>query len=64
MAEAWGDLPIGAPARRALVGAGFARLEDLSGVSRTQVAALHGMGPRALGILESALAAAGLSFTA
>ena len=46
---------IGAPATRALHGAGYTKLSQLAGVSRAELAKLHGMGPRALGILEAAL---------
>ncbi|KWV31131.1 helix-hairpin-helix domain-containing protein [Micromonospora rifamycinica] len=46
---------IGAPATRALTGAGYLTLRDLAGVPRAELAALHGVGPRALGILQSAL---------
>ena len=44
------DLPksIGAPATRALVGAGFTSLGQLDGVSAQELTALHGFGPKAL----------------
>lgn len=60
------DLPagIGAPATRALHQAGYRRLADLDGVSRASLAALHGVGPKALRILDEALGARGLSLTA
>jgi hypothetical protein len=51
---------IGAPATRALVGAGHRTLRDLAGVPRPELAALHGVGPKALRIIEEALAAHGL----
>ena len=54
---------IGAPATRALNGAGFHWLEDLSGVSRSALLSLHGVGPRAVRIVEEALAERGLSLT-
>jgi hypothetical protein len=59
-----GDLPAGlaAPARRALVQAGYARLDQLAGVGEAEVKRLHGMGPRALDLLRRALGARGLSF--
>ncbi len=59
-----GDLPAGlaAPARRALVQAGYARLDQLAGVSEAEIKRLHGMGPRALDLLRHALGARGLSF--
>ncbi|WP_246017599.1 DNA-binding protein [Micromonospora pisi] len=46
---------IGAPATRALNNAGYTVLGDLAGVPRAELAKLHGMGPRALGIVQSAL---------
>jgi pimeloyl-ACP methyl ester carboxylesterase len=53
---------IGAPALRALNGAGYHTLEDLTNVSEADLAKLHGMGPKALGILRDALATRGLAF--
>jgi hypothetical protein len=51
------------PARRALVGAGYRRLEQLAGLRAWEVGKLHGMGPnKALGQLRRALAIRGLSF--
>ncbi|RZU49408.1 hypothetical protein EV385_1158 [Krasilnikovia cinnamomea] len=47
---------IGAPATRALNGAGYTSLRQLAGVPRAELALLHGMGPKALGIIEAALA--------
>ncbi|GAA4188949.1 hypothetical protein GCM10023074_03650 [Microbispora amethystogenes] len=46
---------IGAPATRALANAGYTALRDLAGVPRAELAKLHGMGPKALGILQNAL---------
>ena len=58
------DLPVGLsrPARRALVEAGYWRLEQLAEVSETELKQLHGVGPKALEQLRSALSAKGLSF--
>jgi hypothetical protein len=58
------DLPAGlaAPARRALSGAGYTRLEQFTRVTEEEVLKLHGMGPKAMGQLREALAARGLSF--
>jgi hypothetical protein len=58
------DLPvkISNPARNALACAGIGRLEDLNGLDRKAVAGLHGMGPKALGILEDAMAERDLAF--
>lgn len=44
-----------APATRAIQAAGYTELRQLAGVCRSDLAALHGMGPKALGIIESAL---------
>jgi predicted flap endonuclease-1-like 5' DNA nuclease len=58
------DFPagIGVPARRALAGAGYTRLEQLASVSEKDLLKLHGMGPKALGLPRSALNAQALSF--
>ncbi|MCO5228824.1 MAG: helix-hairpin-helix domain-containing protein [Thermomicrobiales bacterium] len=57
------DLPfIGGPARSALAAAG---IHDLAGVarhSRKELLALHGFGPKAIRLLEPALAEKGLRF--
>jgi predicted flap endonuclease-1-like 5' DNA nuclease len=53
---------IGAPARRALEREGYLRLSQLTAVSEAELRQLHGMGPKALGILRDALAAQGMSF--
>jgi hypothetical protein len=50
------------PAQRALAGAGYSRLEQLTGVTETELLKLHGMGPKAISQLREALAADGLSF--
>ena len=51
----WRALGICAPARRALVDAGYTQIEQLAGVSRQNLAKLHGMGPTALRMLSDAL---------
>ena len=58
------DLPakLGAPAERALTGAGIQKLEDLTRFSEKEIKKLHGVGPNALGKLRTALAEKGLSF--
>jgi hypothetical protein len=57
------DFPkLSAPARRALLGAGFARLDQLAGVSESDLEKLHGMGPAAITALSVALDERGLSF--
>ena len=50
------------PAQRALAGAGYVRLTQLTKVREADLAKLHGMGPKALGQLREALAARGESF--
>jgi hypothetical protein len=52
---------IGAPATRALNNAGYTRLAQLDGVPVSELRALHGMGPKALGILQQALEEHGLA---
>jgi hypothetical protein len=57
------DLPkLAAPARRALIGAGYTRLEDLTQVKESEIMKLHGMGPNAMQVLRKALQERGLSF--
>ena len=56
------DLPkIGAPATRALATLGITRLDQITDRSETELLALHGFGPRALRIINEALAARGQS---
>ncbi|HEX5809709.1 MAG TPA: DUF4287 domain-containing protein [Anaerolineales bacterium] len=59
-----GDLPakLGAPAERALAGAGIKNLKQLTKFSEVEIKELHGVGPNALGKLRQALAEQGLSF--
>jgi len=57
------DLPkLAAPARRALIGAGYTRLGDLTKVKASDVMKLHGMGQSAMEVLRAALEERGLSF--
>ena len=58
------DLPmeLANPARRALVGAGYSRLEQLTKLSEAEVKQLHGVGPKAVDQLRRALGTKGLSF--
>jgi hypothetical protein len=51
-----------APAQRALEGAGYTRLEQLTKVTEAELLKLHGMGPKAIRILREALAERGWSF--
>lgn len=55
---------MGAPARRALENAGYTQLDQLAGLSKAQLLKLHGMGPKAMGMLRDALAAKGLALSA
>jgi hypothetical protein len=52
---------IGAPATRALNEAGYTSLQGLAGVPRADLARLHGVGPKALRIIEDALEEHGLA---
>lgn len=58
------ELPakLAAPARRALIQAGYTQLEQLSKLTEAELLKLHGMGPKAIGQLRETLAAAGKSF--
>jgi uncharacterized protein YdhG (YjbR/CyaY superfamily) len=53
---------IGSPATRALEAAGYTQPKQLIKVTEADLARLHGMGPKALGLLREALKAQGLSF--
>ena len=57
MTQQESDLPteLAAPARRALIGAGYSRLEQLTKLSEAEVKQLHGIGPNALNQLRRAL---------
>ena len=58
-----GDLPkISQPARAALAAAGIDDLNGVAAHSRQELLALHGFGPKAIRLLEPALAAKGLAF--
>lgn len=50
------------PATRALATIGVTKVEQLVKHREADVAALHGMGPKALGILKAELEATGRSF--
>ena len=64
MTQHGSDLPAGlsAPALRALKGAGYMRLDQLTRVSEAELKKLHGLGPRGIDLLRSALEEKGLSF--
>jgi len=55
---------IGSPATRALEAAGYTRLEQLTKLTEAELGQLHGMGPKALGILRETLKEKRLSFKA
>lgn len=66
MADDEGTVPslprgIGAPATRALVAAGFTDLAQLDGVPLARLQTLHGVGPKALTVLQSELERIGKS---
>jgi hypothetical protein len=50
------------PALRALEGAGYTKLEQLTKATEAEIANLHGMGPKGIRLLKEALEAKGLSF--
>ena len=58
------DFPksIGNPATSALLEAGYTRLEQLTHVKAKDILNLHGVGPKAIRILQETLAEKGLSF--
>lgn len=61
--ESLGNLPkIGRPATSALISVGVGSLSGVARMSRGQLLALHGVGPKAVRLLADALAEAGLSF--
>jgi hypothetical protein len=52
---------IGQPATRAFRAAGYSNYDELVGVPREELAQLHGVGPRALRILDEIFAEQGKS---
>ena len=57
------DLPkLGAPATRALMAAGYARLEQFKKLRVDQIKNLYGVGPNAINRLRAALKEKGWSF--
>ena len=60
--QAWRELGLAAPARRALIDDGFFKLSDLRKTSLAAVKELHGMGPNAIRILTTEMKKADLSF--
>jgi hypothetical protein len=63
MTSADAELPrnIGAPATRALTAAGCAQLNQLANVPVSEQKKLHGVGPKALRLLQEALEQQGMS---
>ncbi|KRF07765.1 hypothetical protein ASG88_02860 [Nocardioides sp. Soil777] len=53
---------IGAPATRALRAVGITTLEQVAALTEAELAALHGVGPMAIGRLQEAMAERGMSF--
>jgi hypothetical protein len=53
---------LGAPARRALEGAGITTLDSLSKYSEKEILKLHGMGPSSIPKLKDALKKGGMNF--
>jgi DNA repair protein RadC len=60
--EETGFPKLAAPARRALYGAGFTHLDQLTEVSESDLTALHGVGPTAMATLRAALEERGRPF--
>jgi len=50
------------PAQHALAAAGYTALDQLTQARESEIASLHGMGPKALSILKTALREKGKSF--
>jgi hypothetical protein len=55
-------LGIGKPALRALTGAGYSTLDQLTRAREADLLRLHGFGPKALRLLRAALAEQGKTF--
>lgn len=53
---------MGQPALQALNAAGYTRLDQLTTIKAADLLKLHGVGPKALGVIRKALDARGLSF--
>jgi hypothetical protein len=52
---------VGAPVARALTAAGYTELSQLAGVPAAELIKLHGMGPKALRVIQVALEERGTS---
>ena len=53
---------LAAPARRALLGAGYTQLDQLAQATEAEIRQLHGIGPNALDQLRRALSERGFTF--
>ncbi|RHA42702.1 helix-hairpin-helix domain-containing protein [Cellulomonas rhizosphaerae] len=53
---------LGKPATRALAAQGVTRFDQLTGRTRAELLALHGVGPKGIRVLEAELEARGLRF--
>jgi hypothetical protein len=60
--EAWREIGLAAPARRALIDDGLYKLSDLRKISLKALKELHGMGPNAIRMIVSEMKKADLSF--
>jgi hypothetical protein len=60
--QAWVEIGLAAPARRALIDDGLFKLSDLRKTSLAALKELHGMGPNAIRILINEMKKADLSF--
>lgn len=58
------DLPagLGKPATRALIAAGYTRVEQFTKIQEADLLKLHGVGPKAIVLIRSVLNARGQSF--
>jgi DNA integrity scanning protein DisA with diadenylate cyclase activity len=54
---------IGAPATRALIAAGYTELRQLANVPAAELKKLHGVGPKAVRLLQEALEQQGMSLS-
>jgi hypothetical protein len=54
---------IGAPATRALMTAGYTELRQLANVPAAELKKLHGVGPKAVRLLQEALEQQGMSLS-
>ncbi|MEA3551868.1 hypothetical protein [Pseudarthrobacter sp. C1] len=61
-AQAGGLPPVGRPANSALMRAGVTSLAEAASLGRLELLAMHGIGPKAVRILEAAAAERGLTF--